>query len=92
MSEIILEPTHINQHLIVSDRSSAIGLMLNSNAYCITAGKYPDITGKDLWGYIPITGHGKLTVGQLRNQQMIISKLALKFLDALQDIIIEWQL
>ena len=87
MSEIILEPFHINKHLIVSDRSSATSLMLHSDAYCITAGSYPGTLHDESWVYIPIYGQGKLTVGQIRNEHMMISKLALRFLEALQEIV-----
>ena len=87
MSEIILEPFHIKKHLIVSDRSSATSLMLNSDAYCITAGPYPGTLHDESWVYIPIYGQEKLTVGQIRNEHMMISKLALRFLEALQDIV-----
>lgn len=92
MSEIILEPFHIDRHLIVSDRASAISLMLNTDAYCITAGRYPDTANGNSWVYIPIYGQGKLTVGQIRNQNMAISKLGLRFLEALQNIILQWNL
>lgn len=91
MSEIILEPFHIDRHLIVSDRASAISLMSRSDAYCITAGKYRNDTTFD-WTYIPITDQGILTIGQIRNEQMMISPLGLRFLEALQDIIESWDL
>ena len=87
MSEIILEPFHIKKHLIVSDRSSATSLMLYSDAYCITAGAYPGTLHDESWVYIPIYGQEKLIVGQIRNEHMMISKLALRVLEALQDIV-----
>lgn len=75
MSEIILEPFHIDKHLIVSDRASATSLMLRSDAYCITAGAYPGTDRDGSWTYIPIHSQGELIVGQIRNEHMIISKL-----------------
>lgn len=87
MSEIILQPSHIDKHLIVSDRASATSLMLRSDTYCITAGAFTGTANDESWIYLPIREQGTLTVGQIRNEHMMISKLALRFLEAIQDIL-----
>lgn len=89
MAEIMLRPEPVSQRITIADRASAEYFMITSNAYAITTGDFGAALSHPGLIYLPLLGEGKITVGQIRNEHMMISKMALRFLEAIQDIIME---